>query len=46
MNYEGDPRCANCLFGAEGVCDNCFGAEGETTEISDSGWCQNFEEAE
>jgi len=41
-----EPTCANCNHAGEGVCNDCAGQDGGTTEISDKGWCENWAEKE
>lgn len=37
-----EETCHTCKFGEEGVCYNCYGANG-VTEIGDKGSCRNYE---
>jgi hypothetical protein len=37
--------CNSCFYGHEGVCENCAGVEGFTTEIAGTGVCKNYKHA-
>jgi len=37
-------ECNTCRHGDSGVCTNCKGVEGSTTEIAGSGCCGNWKE--